>query len=151
MNAVARILLAALATAAASWSVATPAVAVAPVYMVCDNPSAPDYPSVISAPRSGHLGLKASVYDLQPVPGHVEPSAVTLRRLSWSGWGSFRATAHGLACRESGRSSDGCRQVLVRVSRPAAILPAGGAVIYQLTRVRYQEGEEDFYQPGVDY
>lgn len=151
MNVFVRTFATALAIAAISSALAASVAIASPVYMVCDKPSAPDYPSVVSAPKDCQLGLKASVYDAQPVPGHPEPSTIALRRLTWVSWGSFRATGHGLACRQSGRSFHGCRRVLVRTSRPHAILPAGGAVIYQLTRVRYRNGQEDFYQPGVDY
>src|SRR5947209_8716049 len=60
----------ALAAGVALMLAAVPSVAAAhSVYMECDRPSSPSYPALFAAPSSCNLGLGASYYDVQPVPG----------------------------------------------------------------------------------
>lgn len=121
-------------------------------YLACDDADEPDYPSLRIAPRSCSLGLEASPYDAQPVPGHRRPHAVALKDLKWQRWGHRSARAHGRVCDVySGR----CDQARVVVSKLRRVLPAGNVPIYQLIRVRhFRHGGgsyTDWYQPGTDY
>lgn len=138
-----------------------PGVAAAhPTYMECDNARSADYPTVAVHPKLCNLGLQASDYDVQPV-GSRAFGTIGLRRLRWRGWGRSEATAYGLACN---LYSDGiarwsqCANVVVRVYHPMSIAPAGGASIYQLTRVTHSGSSSSrwqaftfWYQPGLDY
>jgi hypothetical protein len=119
-------------------------------YMACDNPSSPDYAKLNPAPRSCYLGLEESPYQAQRVPGHRVPPAVLLSNLHWTHWGQFTATATGRSCGPGESGEAECSPVVVKDSRPQAILPAGGLVIYELMRVFYSEFT-DWYRPGVDY
>lgn len=73
---------------------ALPAVAQASQhYMECDKASAPLYPLLRAQPSTCPLGINASYYDVQPVPGRVFGSIV-LRNVHWSSWGGYSATGH---------------------------------------------------------
>lgn len=149
--------------AATLTALALPAAAGAskPKYLACDNPHSPNYPTVRQSPTNCDLGLGASFYDSQPVPGHDTPDTIGMTRLRWRHWGRNVATAHGRSCLvnpDDGRVSDPayCGRVTVTVSKPQAIGPAGFAVIYQLIRVDHaptavSDSYTDYYQPGVDY
>jgi hypothetical protein len=120
--------------------------------LACDEASEPDYPSLRRAPASCTLGLQASPYDAQPVPGHRSPRAIALTNLRWRDWGRRIAKAYGRVCEiDSGR----CQRARVIVSKPRKVLPAGNVPIYQLIRVRhFHRGAgsyTDWYRPGLDY
>lgn len=144
----------------ASITFALPASAMArQTYVECDNAHSPDYPTVSAHPSLCNLGLAQSYYDVQPVP-QKSFVGLALRGLRWNGWGNYEATAHGLACdvRANGSAVSGtCDHVTVHVYRPEAILPAGGAVIYQLLRVSHRSSRTEsysyayWYRPGTDY
>lgn len=123
-----------------------------PIYTMCDNASEPDYPFSRVAPRKCFLGLAASYYDVQPVPGHRRPHAIALKHLKWQHWGRSTARAHGTACNVY---SMRCDRAKVVVNKPRRILPAGGRVIYQRIRVRHfppsAHPYTDWYEPGTDY
>jgi hypothetical protein len=126
--------------------------------MECDSALQPDYPHLYSAPSFCNLGLDLSYYDVQPLPGQ-QLATLGLRALNWTGWGTSEATAHGLACDlldTGGTDWSVCTHVTVSVYRPQSIGPAGGAVIYQRTRVKHNWGGgynqfTYWYQPGTDY
>lgn len=127
-------------------------------YIECDDAYRPDYPDLYAAPQSCNLGMGLSYYDVQSVPGRSF-GMLGLRRLRWSGWGAYKATAHGVACNiygNGGADWSACAKVTVNAYDPQSIGPSGGAVIYQLTRVRHTQGGgyrqfTYWYQPGTDY
>jgi hypothetical protein len=127
-------------------------------HIVCDNPAQPDYPSLKIRPGHCFLGLGASPYDSQPVPGHRYPLAIALRKLHWHHWGRRLAVAQGRVClyfSVSGHRE--CERARVQVFSPRKILPAGGASIYQRILVHHLRHSPryrpfvDWYQPGLDY
>lgn len=129
------------------------------VYLACDNAHASLYEIVVAHPHTCNLGLGRSIYQAQPVPGRAF-AALGLRRLRWRSWGRHTASAHGLSCdikSDGGIQRGTCDHVVVTVSRPQAIGPAGFAVIYQLIRVLHRSTRAEPYrygysfQPGVDY
>jgi hypothetical protein len=124
-------------------------------HMTCDKPNRPDYPAVPVAPRRCVLGLQASPYEAQPVPGHRDPEAVLLRGVRWRHWGRHRAVGRGRVCDFFSRR---CERARVTVSGPERILPAAGLLIYQRIRVRHipprrshRRPFTDWYEPGTDY
>jgi hypothetical protein len=137
---------------------AAPATASARTYMECDAAFQSFYPHLWAAPPLCNLGMGLSYYDVQKVPGRAW-GAVALRNLTWSGWGSSQATGHGMACsiyRSGAADWSQCTHVTVNVYRPVSVGPAGGALIYQRTRVRHNAGGGYrrftwWYEPGTDY
>jgi hypothetical protein len=128
-------------------------------YVPCDNAASPDYARLVAAPASCNVGLRQSMYELQPVPG--KPFAArALRNLHWRYWGRYMAEARGLACKVTSAGAaewKHCSHVVVRVYHPEKIMPAGGAYIYQLIVVRHVYSKAEpyrwayWYQPGTDY
>jgi hypothetical protein len=129
------------------------------VYGVCDHAQATDYPLLLVAPHGCDLGLGQSYYQAQPVRGRSF-TPLGLRGLRWSSWGGYQAVARGLSCdvRPNGSvKRTTCDHVTVNFYNPVSVLPAGGAVIYQLMRVFHPRTQAEpyrygyWYQPGTDY
>jgi hypothetical protein len=128
-------------------------------YVACDNAQSPDYPTLAAHPGACDLGLHQSDFESQPVRGR-RFAPIALRHLRWAGWGHQHAVGHGLGCHvglHGNAKWRSCEQVTVDVYRPEAVLPAGGAVIYQLIRVRHTSPQRRggsftyWYQAGADY
>ena len=151
-----RIVVALVALAAAPWPRAASA-RTNERYMECDHAQSPEFGALLAHPASCNLGLAASGYDVQPVPGR-RFGRIGLRKMRWHGWGSYEATAHGLACSiyKDGRANmSQCGSVVVHVYDPVFLESAGGMFIYQLARVSHSRRGKSrqftfWYKPGID-